>query len=81
MELKDTSAPWKPEDIMLRVCDLTSHGQPGAVQIGSAGAVRTVWAYVHHGSWSVYGSMTSPGTGREPRWVAKSKGVEWISGS
>ncbi|CAK9024644.1 unnamed protein product [Durusdinium trenchii] len=63
VELKDTSAPWKPEDIMLRVCSMASYGKPNAIMIGSAGAVKTIWAYVHMGSWSVYGSMSSPGDG------------------
>ena len=111
VELKDTSAPWKPvtwhkwgrakvlrcflrwephelfqmivwwsiwwnfsvfffehqcetsfqEDIMLRVCTMGSYGKHNAIMIGSAGAVKTIWAYVHMGSWSVYGSISNPG--------------------
>lgn len=65
VELKDTSAPWKPEDIMLRVCSMGSYGKHSAIMIGSAGAVKTIWAYVHMGSWSVYGSISNPGEGGE----------------
>ena len=49
------------EDIMLRVCSMGSYGKHSAIMIGSAGAVKTIWAYVHMGSWSVYGSISNPG--------------------
>lgn len=65
VELKDTSAPWKPEDIMLRVCSMGSYGKHNAIMIGSAGKVKSIWAYVHMGSWSVYGSISNPGEGGE----------------
>lgn len=53
-----------PSNIMLQICETAS----GTVQVGAKmGGVSTIWAYVHHGSWFVYGSLTSPGSGGE--WV------------
>jgi len=68
VKLKDSSAPWKPEDIMLRVCSMVSYGKPNEIRFGSAGATHTIWAYVHSGDWDVWGAMTSPGTGG--KWIA-----------
>ncbi|CAJ1345753.1 unnamed protein product [Effrenium voratum] len=56
VELKDTS-----EDIMLQVCSMASRGKPTAIMIGSAGSLKSIWAYVHTGSWGVWGSITDPG--------------------
>jgi len=51
---------WGPSNIMLRICETPS----GAVEVGAKMAdSATIWAYVHHGSWYVYGSLTSPGEG------------------
>ncbi|CAE7193410.1 unnamed protein product [Symbiodinium pilosum] len=63
VKLKDQSTPWKPEDIMLRVCTMAGYGKPNEIRIGSAGAVKTIWSYVHSGDWDVWGSISSPGTG------------------
>lgn len=57
---------WGPSNMMLRVCSVSSRSPyKGGVQIGAVmpKTGNTIWAYVHHGSWYVYGSMTSPGTG------------------
>lgn len=56
-----TQLPRCEEDIMLRVCSMSGYGKHNAIMIGSAGAVKTIWAYVHMGSWSVYGSISRPG--------------------
>ena len=32
---------------------MASYGKPNAIMIGSAGAVKTIWAYVHMGSLAV----------------------------
>jgi len=53
---------WGPTNIMLRVCETAT----GALQIGAKMAdANTIWAYVHHGSWYVYGSVSTPGWGGE----------------
>jgi len=55
---------WGPSNIMLSVCSLGPRSSyPGAIQIGGNLMEKTVWAYVHAGSYLVYGSMTSPGDG------------------
>mmetsp|Transcript_95648 Transcript_95648/g.241061 ORF Transcript_95648/g.241061 Transcript_95648/m.241061 type:complete len:340 (-) Transcript_95648:169-1188(-) len=53
---------WGPTNIMLRVCETAT----GMVQVGAKMAdANTIWAYVHHGSWYVYGSVSTPGWGGE----------------
>jgi len=57
---------WGPSNIMLKVCSLGPQSSyPGAIQIGSdlSDKTGTIWAYVHTGSYLVYGSITSPGEG------------------
>mmetsp|Transcript_50936 Transcript_50936/g.95296 ORF Transcript_50936/g.95296 Transcript_50936/m.95296 type:complete len:339 (-) Transcript_50936:49-1065(-) len=68
VKLQDSRSPWKPEDIMLRVCSMVSYGKPNVIMFGSAGSVKTIWSYVHTGSWNVWGSISSPGKGGE--WFA-----------
>jgi len=52
-------------NIMLKICAMVrSDNTPtGGVRIGAflPAADSTIWAYIHHGSWLVYGSMTKPG--------------------
>mmetsp|Transcript_59959 Transcript_59959/g.139680 ORF Transcript_59959/g.139680 Transcript_59959/m.139680 type:complete len:294 (+) Transcript_59959:1-882(+) len=47
-----------PQRLAVRVCSLGD----GKIMIGSVGTTNTVWFYVHHGSWNVYGwSLGDPG--------------------
>lgn len=64
VKLSTRIAPWNPSTVMLQVCSLKKKtGQPH-VKIGSLGRHGIpVWAYVHHGSWLVYGSLSDPGEG------------------
>jgi len=53
---------WGPSNIMLRICETAS----GMLQVGAKMSdTKMIWAYVHHGSWYVYGSLSSPGWGGE----------------
>lgn len=56
---------------MLSVCSMGSYGKHNAIMIGSAGKVKSIWAYVHMGSWSVYGSISNPGgkKGGKNMWI------------
>lgn len=58
----DHVVPWNPTDIMLQLCAVTTPGYEGSVQIGSLGSI-TKWAYLHHGSWFLYASLSAPGSG------------------
>merc|ERR1712232_746559 len=50
---------YKPAQLLVRVCDAGN----GYVRFGSSGE-HTIWAYIHHGSWNVYGWRAgSPGDG------------------
>jgi len=69
VDLKDKASvldTWGPSNIMLKVCSLGPRSSyPGGVQIGTelTTGSGTVWAYIHSGSYLVYGSITSPGEG------------------
>eukprot|EP00928_Gymnodinium_smaydae_P053134 TRINITY_DN37197_c0_g1_i1.p2 TRINITY_DN37197_c0_g1~~TRINITY_DN37197_c0_g1_i1.p2 ORF type:complete len:331 (-),score=55.58 TRINITY_DN37197_c0_g1_i1:127-1044(-) len=69
LNLDHTTAPWEPQGLNVHICQVTKEGFGDAVQIMSPGTLSTAGlvsrAYVHYGSWLVYGwSMTSdPGTG------------------
>merc|ERR1712228_376051 len=65
VHLGHSIAPLDPQSIMLEVCSLRNIGKPTEIMMGLRTKVRTQWAYVHHGSWLVYGSDSSqdPGTG------------------
>jgi len=53
---------WGLSNIMLRVCETAN----GMLQVGAKMSdAKMIWAYVHHGSWYVYGSVSSPGWGGE----------------
>jgi len=56
---------WGPDNVMMRVCQMPeTSSYSGAIQVGaSLTGGTTIWAYIHHGSWLVYGSVSSPGPG------------------
>lgn len=49
--------PWSLKDIMLRICSARNKGHPDAVMIGTSvpQGGSTIWAYIHRGSYFVYG--------------------------
>eukprot|EP00928_Gymnodinium_smaydae_P019290 TRINITY_DN1738_c0_g1_i1.p1 TRINITY_DN1738_c0_g1~~TRINITY_DN1738_c0_g1_i1.p1 ORF type:complete len:321 (+),score=62.54 TRINITY_DN1738_c0_g1_i1:60-965(+) len=69
LNLDHESAPWEPQGLNVHICQMTKPGFSDAVQIMSPGTLSTAGlvsrAYVHVGSWLVYGwELTSdPGTG------------------
>mmetsp|Transcript_103151 Transcript_103151/g.300831 ORF Transcript_103151/g.300831 Transcript_103151/m.300831 type:complete len:300 (-) Transcript_103151:62-961(-) len=64
VKINTMTIPWNPDTLMLQVCSLRRQSYPDYVMIGSLGAHGLpVWAYLHHGSWFVYGSVTGPGMG------------------
>lgn len=56
---------WGPSNIMLNVCRVNKASYQGGLQIGAkiSATGGNIWAYVHGGSWFVYGSLSSPGEG------------------
>mmetsp|Transcript_143889 Transcript_143889/g.460602 ORF Transcript_143889/g.460602 Transcript_143889/m.460602 type:complete len:301 (+) Transcript_143889:84-986(+) len=56
---------WGVSNIMLKICAVSpaEYAPTGGVRIGAVlpATDSTIWAYIHHGSWLVYGSMTKPG--------------------
>jgi len=56
---------WGVSNIMLKICAVSpsEYVPTGGVRIGAVlpATDSTLWAYIHHGSWLVYGSMTKPG--------------------
>lgn len=57
VSLTEKHEPWSLKDVMLRVCSARKTGHPDAIMIGSSvpSGGSTVWAYIHSGSWLVYG--------------------------
>merc|ERR1711920_1078369 len=52
--------PWSPEALALDICSMDKLGYPNAVKIGNS---KKAWAYIHHGSWLVYGKSSHTGPG------------------
>lgn len=66
VSLPHTIAPWDPQGIIVEVCKYPG----GSVMIGNAPlGKRTEWAYVHHGSWFVYGWGLSQDPGDGGHWL------------
>lgn len=57
VSLTKNHQPWNLRNVMMRVCSVRNKGYPNAVMIGSSlkQAGSAVWAYIHSGSYFVYG--------------------------
>jgi len=76
VSLVHSIAPWDPQGIDLQVCSLKRTGYANEVMIGSSGASgRTEWAYVHHGSWFVYGWGLSQDPGEGGYWTVSDPSI------
>merc|ERR1711920_402874 len=71
LNLVHTIAPWDPQQLTLQVCSMKKLGYEKEIMIGrtSVATHRTEWAYVHHGSWFVYGWALSQDPGDEGYWT------------
>merc|ERR1712083_1189463 len=69
MNLFHTMAPYDPSGLVVQICSLRKQGYPTEIMIGSSGGARTEWAYIHHGSWLVYGWDLSPDPGTGGYWT------------
>jgi len=69
LNLEHSIAPWDPQSIVVHLCSLDKAGHQGAVMIGSPGLTANIWAYIHHGSWDVYGWMLSEDPGPGGYWT------------
>merc|ERR1712039_737952 len=67
VNLDHPMAPYEPRGIAVHLCSVSKRGFSDYVMIQSPGVLATldvsVSAYVHTGSWFVYGSVSEPGTG------------------
>jgi hypothetical protein len=66
--LNRPSSPYEPQGVSVHICQVKKNGFQNTVMIQSPGtsqtAFREVSAYLHSGSWFVYGSVLSdPGSG------------------
>merc|ERR1711879_8166 len=77
LDLDHEAMPWEPQGLLVHICQMKEAGFTDAIQIMSPGTLSTAGlvskAYIHHGSWLVYGwEITSdPGTGGY--WTASAK--------
>mmetsp|Transcript_68360 Transcript_68360/g.190725 ORF Transcript_68360/g.190725 Transcript_68360/m.190725 type:complete len:310 (+) Transcript_68360:77-1006(+) len=78
LNLYHTIAPWDPQSLVVRICSMEKHGYKNAIMIGSPGATgRSIKAYLHHGSWFVYGWDLSADPGEGGYWTVD-KNLEGI---